>query len=306
MALTYDQISSITAKNFLPKLVDNIFQSNVLLSRMLKKGSVKLSGGERVLQPVMYAQSSSDVWFSGAETLNTTDVEQFSAFEFLWKQAQVPISITRIDELKNSGPEAKVNFVKEKINAAEMTIKDALGTALYNAGTTANQIVGLRLAVDSAGTYGGVDRSSNSWASAQEDSTTTTLSISHMQSQWGAASIDSDMPTIGVTTQSIYNRYYGQLQPQQRFQDSDSAKGGFVSLMFNGRPFVVDQKCPSSHLFFLNENYLFLAIHKDENFRFRKFMDEGKQAVMTARIFFAGALVCSNPRMQAKSGALTS
>lgn len=306
MALTYDQISAITEKNFIKKLVDNIFRSNILLKRMQDKNSIKLTGGERIIQPVMYAKSSTDVWFSGAETLNTTDVDQFTAFEFLWKQAQVPISITRIDELKNSGPEAKLNFVKEKTQAAEMTLKDALGDGLYNDGTTANQIVGLQLAVDSAGTYGGVDRSSNSWASAQEDGTTTTVSIAALQSSWGAASIDSDTPTISVTTQAIYNRYYGLLQPQQRFQDSDSAKGGFVSLMFNGKPFVVDHKVPTSQLYMLNENYLYLAVHKDENFRFRKFMDEAKQAVMTARIFFAGNLVCSNPRMQAKLTALTS
>jgi len=306
MALTYDQISAITEKNFIKKLVDNIFRSNVLTERMLRKNTVKLAGGERIVQPVMYAQSSSDVWFQGAETLNTTDVEQFSAFEFLWKQAQVPISITRLDELKNSGDQAKLNFVKEKVNSAEMTLKQAIGDAMYNSGTDPKQIVGLLSAVAASGTYGGVSRSENSWANAQLDSSTTTLSIAHLQSQWGAASIDADTPTITVTTQAIYNRYYGQLQPQQRFQDSDTAKGGFISLMFNGAPFVVDHKVPTSNLLMLNENYLYLAIHKDEAFRFRKFMDESKQAVMTARIFFAGNLVCSNPRMQARSSALTS
>lgn len=306
MALTYDQISSITEKNFVKKLVDNIFRSNVLLDRMLKKGSIKLSGGERIIQPVMYAQSSSDVWFANAETLNTTDVDQFTAFEFFWKQAQVPISITRIDELKNSGPEAKINFVKEKTMAAEVTLKQSLGDAVYNAGTDSKQLVGLQLAVDSTGTYGGVDRSSNSWAAAQEDSTSTTTSIAALQSLWGSCSISDDVPTIITTTQAIYNRYYGLLQPQQRFQDTESAKGGFTSLMFNGKPFVVDHKVPTNQLYMLNENYLYLAIHQDENFRFRKFMDESKQAVMTARIFFAGALVCSNPRMQGKFTGLSS
>lgn len=52
MALTYDQISAITEKAFVKKLVDNIFRSNILTDRMLKKGSIKMSGGERILQPV--------------------------------------------------------------------------------------------------------------------------------------------------------------------------------------------------------------------------------------------------------------
>ena len=38
MALTYGEISAITQKYYVPKLVDNIFDSNALLQRMKKKG----------------------------------------------------------------------------------------------------------------------------------------------------------------------------------------------------------------------------------------------------------------------------
>lgn len=49
MALTYDQINAITQKKFMPKLYDNIFDSNPLLMRMKKgDGYKKIDGGERI------------------------------------------------------------------------------------------------------------------------------------------------------------------------------------------------------------------------------------------------------------------
>lgn len=297
MPLTYDQISAITEKYFLPKLADNIFRSRALTERMLRQGKMEISGGERILAPALYAVGNSQ-WFSGSETLNTTDVEQITAFEFQWKQLQCPLVITRIDELKNSGDAAKVNFAKEKTRAAEMTIRDALGTALFNDGTTSGQIVGLRAVVDVNNIYGGIDRSTYSWAQAQQDSVTSTFSVAALQSLTGDCTVDTQMPSVYVTTQAIYNRYYNSLQPQQRFMDDGAAKAGFKSLMHNGQPFIVDHKCPDNHLYALNEEFLKLIIHKDENFRFRPFMEEARQAVKVARIFLAAALVCNNPRFQ--------
>jgi hypothetical protein len=304
MALTYDQISAITEKYFLPKLVDNVFRSNALTERLLRKGKMEVTGGERILQPVLYAQSNTQ-WFSGAETLNTSDVDQITSLEFLWKQLQTPVSITRIDELKNSGDSAKLNFVKEKMKAAEISIRQALGDGVFNAGTDGSQIVGLRAAVSASGSYGGIDRTANTWLAAQVDSTTTTFSISALQTIVGQATIDSDVPTLHVTTQAIFNRYFNSLQPQQRFMDSDTAKAGFKSLMFSGAPVLVDHKCPTNYLFALNEDYIKLCIHKDENFRLRPFMEEARQAVKVARVFLACALVVSNPRLQGVMSALS-
>jgi hypothetical protein len=304
MRLTYDQISSITEKHFIPKLVDNIFRSRALTERMLKKGKMELKGGSSIMQPVLYATSNSQ-WFENANTLNTADVDQMTAFEFNWKQLQTPIVITRIDELKNSGDAAKLNFVKEKTRAAEMSIRDALGDGIFNDGTSSSQVVGLRAIIDDNNTYGGIDRSTYSWAQAQLDSTTTTFSIAALQALAGDCTVDTEVPTVYVTTQAIYNRYFNSLQPQQRFMDDSSAKAGFKSLMFSGAPFIVDHKAPANYLAALNEEYLKLVIHQDENFRFRPFQEESRQAVKVARIFFAGALVCSNPRLQGAMDALS-
>ena len=114
-----------------------------------------------------------------------------------------------------------------------------------------------------------------------------------------------DAPTVIMTTRTLLNSYYALLQPQQRFTDSDTAKGGFTSVMFNGKPVIADSYCPSGKMFFLNENYLHLFVHKDEDMRFEPFQKPINQNVKVAKIFWAGALGSSNNRLHGALTALT-
>lgn len=301
MALTYGEISAITEKYFYPKLVDNIFTSNTLLQRARKKGWYEtVDGGERVLMPVAYATTTASDWYAGSDTLDTTANDQITAAEFEWKFLFANITINRADELKNSGKQRIINFVRSKVQLAEKTLADNLGTGLYNAGTTANAIIGLRLAVDSAGTYAGLNRTTYSWWSAQEDSTTTALSLSTMQALYGDCTVGTAKPTVITADQDYFDDYWALLQPQQRFTNDETAKGGFQNLLFNGTEFIVDNHSPASNLFMLNEDYLCFKVHKDENFRFEPFIKPTNQNVSTAKIYWAGVLGCNNPRLQGK------
>jgi hypothetical protein len=274
MALTYDQISAITDKKFIPKLVDNIFDSIPLFMRLKKKQKLQ-SGGTSVMVPLNYA-------------LNGTGV-----------------TIKRSDELKNSGDAQKVNFVKSKMEIAEKTMADRLGTGVYSAGTDSKSIVGARVFINTTSTYGGISQSSYSWWQGQVDSTTTTLSINALQSLWGDCTVGSEHPTVVTSTQSIYDTYFGLLQPQQRFVDSQMAKAGFTSLMWNGVPFLVDSKCPSSNVCMFNERYLDLYPHKDENFRFEAFQKPINQNVRVGKIYSMLVFASSNNRMHGRMSAIT-
>lgn len=189
--------------------------------------------------------------------------------------------------------------------AAEMTLKDIIGDGLYSTGSTATTIGGLRLLVDSANSVGGIDQSTYSWFQSQEDATTTTLSISALQSMYNTISINGKSPSVIMATRANYNRYYALLQPQQRFVDTETAKGGFQSLMFNGTPIVISPKCPANHVFMLNEEFLHLYYHPERNFTMRPFIESATQDAKTAKIFWMGNMGISNPRMFGKFTALT-
>lgn len=306
MALTYDQVTAITQKKFIPKMVDNIFDSNPLMQRSKKKGWYDtLDGGERIVVPLIYATTSASGWYSGAQTLDTSDNQNISAAEYLWKQLYANITIRRDEELKNSGDSQILSLVKNKVKIAEKTMVDSLGTGLYNDGSDSSAIAGLRSIVATANTVGGISQSTNSWWQSKTDTTTTVLTIPAMQTIHTQCTVDNDSPTVGVATRTIYDLYYNLLQPQQRFSDSEVAKGGFSSLMFNGVPIIADSHCPSSHLFFLNEDYLNLYVHKDENMRMEDFQKPINQNVKVAKIYFMGALCSSNNRLHGKFSAIT-
>lgn len=307
MALTYDQISAITLKYYVPKLYDNIFNSNPLLQRHKKKSYEKVDGGTSIMVPLNYAtpNSGNSGWFAGYDTLGTNDNDQITAAEYNWKQLFTNITISRLDELKNSGDAAKLGLVKNKVKIAEKNMEDLLGTGIFSNATNAKSIIGLQQIVATANTIGGISQSSNSWWQAQVDSTTVTLTLSAMMTQFNLATINSAAPSVLPTTRSIYNTYYALLQPQQRFSDSDTAAGGFASLLFNGAPMIPDSHAPTSNLFMLNEDYIHLWVHKDEDMRFEPFQKPVNQNVKVAKIYWMGAYGTSNARLQGALTALT-
>lgn len=284
-------------KKFVPKLVDNIFDSNPLLKILKEKSAMPVDGGTSIMIPLNYAVTSASGWFGGSDTLDTTDNDVITAAEYQWKQLYANITIRRIDEIKNSGDAAILNFVKSKVQIAEKTMADNMGTGLYNAGTDSKAIVGLRYPAANTNTVGGISQSSYSWWNVQLDSTTTTLGLVPMQTLYNSCTIDNDKPDIVTATRANYNRYWALLQPQQRFMDSKLADAGFESLMFNGSPMIVDSKVPTGYICFLNTKYLHFCYHPDENFRFEPFVKPTNQAVKMAKILFAGALGYSNLRM---------
>lgn len=306
MALTYNEISSITQKYFIQKLVDQIFTSNVLFQRM-KKGKTyeTYDGGDPIMQPVMYATTTASGSYAGSDTLSTTANDQISAAEFSMKQYYANITITRQDELKNSGKAQMIDFVKSKVQIAEKTLNDNLGTGLYNAGTTAKDLTGLRLALAGTGsTYAGISKTTYSWWRGQTDATTTAVTIAAIEALYGQCTVGNDKPSVILTTQAIFDDYHGLVQPQERFVDEETASAGFTNLAFRSVPVIVDNHCPTYYMFLLNESYIRLLAHKDENFRFEPFTKPINQNVACAKIYWAGELVVSNPRMSGMFSAL--
>lgn len=291
-----------------------IFESLLLFQRFRDNETyLPKTSGRTILQSVIYdtVGSNCDWWDGDADTLTIATTSEITAFAFDWKYLYAALTIPRSDELKNAGEEAVFDLIAAKIQIAEMSLKRKLGIGLFSDGsTTPKSIIGLDGTIGDQTygltTYGGVARATYSWARSQLDATTTTLALQPMQSMYGLCTIGSEKPTLIVGRQVMFNRFWNRLQAQQRFEDKDTVSAGFTTLMFNGTPFVVDPNSTANTLYYLNEKYLYLVYHQDENFRFEDFAKPVDKGRSTAKIFWAGALVCSNPRMQGRFTALTS
>jgi len=320
MALSYDQITATTRKHFIPKLVDNIFVSNVITQRLLKK-SVSTSGGEKIVEPLIYAKGRSG-FYDSYDVLDISPTDEITAAAYDWKFAYAAITISRKEELQNSGPDAVIDLLKSKMKIAEMTIKDTFGTNVFTTGaTSANAFVGFYdLIEQNSSAVGGIDPSSYSWWSSNTlnvtsasnygnstapdwDAIVTTTNASYvhkfMRDMYGQCTEDNIQPSLIVTTQEVYDAYEASLTANKRFTGNQSlADAGFPNLAFRNASVVVDSHCPSGRMYFLNEDYLQFRHHKDEFFRFEGFQKPINQNVRVAKIFWAGALTCSNRRFQ--------
>ena len=121
-----------------------------------------------------------------------------------------------------------------------------------------------------------------------------------MTRMYGALTIGNDQPDLIITTQIIYDAYESSLQANKRFVADEAGLGdaGFSTLRFKNAAVVADSHCPAGTMLMLNTKYLDFKVHSKRNFSFQDFQKPINQDARTAKIFWMGQLVCTNPRMQ--------
>ena len=310
------ELSAITEKLFIPRLVDNVLNSNILLVFLARKAT-KLDGGTSIAQPVILAVNNSAASFSGADLMATDTNTNFDGAEFNWAQYYVTISINGLDAIKNSGRAAVVNLLKSRIQLAEASLRQTMGNHLQLDGTGSGgkDLLGLAAAVDdgtNVGTYGGLSRTTyTNWKSqySANGGVARALTLALMDTVFGNCTKDNDRPNLIVTSHLAYNAYMSILQPYYRNTgDASLASSGFSNVLYQGRPVVVDEQVPTSanhKMWFLNTRYLELYVHADTNFKFVPFIQLARQDQAIAKVLWAGQLVCSSPRMQGQLRDLT-
>jgi len=322
MSLNYDNLSALTKNQYIPLLVDNIFESNVLTHRLLKK-SKATAGGMKVLQPVEYAKNTSQGFYTGYDVMNTAPSETFTDAEYEWKQMYATISISGREEALNDGAERVIDLLEAKVKNAEKAMKDSFGTTLYGTQDgTGNDFVGLQHIIKATGTLGGINRGTYSWFRGGYiptvsgsptyanivDSSNANFIQDHLRKGVSTLTIDGQRPTMIVTTNVILDAYEESLVAQKRFGASagSEADAGFRNLTFRDIPIFADDHCPDGMMFFLNENFLQFRHHRKRNFTFEPFQKPINQDARIAKVLWLGALTCSAPRYMGKITGLPS
>lgn len=310
-----NEMNSISRRFLLDQVVDNVYLGIPAFFRLNAANKRIVQGGFQVEVPLMWSKFSAGGAYQGYDLLDITPSDTVKNGAWDWKQYYVPVTLSGLDLIRADSPEAVVSLVKLQFEQAEMQLADQLDNGLWSdAVTNQKQIDGLKGAVDDgtvAGTYGGLSRTTNTWWKSQIDSSTTTLTLATMQSMFGLCSTGGRSPTVLMTTQANYNRYWGLNTSGQAFpvqpggHDVQLAQSGFSNLVFNGAPVIVDSNVPANHIFFLNENYMYLLVHPRGNFDFNEFIQPPNQDAMTALILWAGNLVVTNVARSGKMTAIT-
>lgn len=322
-AIGTNVVTSIARQFILPEITDVIYNSNVLTYRLMKANKRMVQGGTQLEAPWMYARFAAGGSYSGMDVLNVTPSDTIKNGAWDWKQYYVPVTVDGLTMIKTDSSEAIANFIRLYFDQAEMEMMENLAAGLFSSGgavadgSTTKDIDGLAIAVDSTGTYGSLARASNSFLAAQEDASTATLTLAALQTSFGTASVGGRHPTIIISNQTNYNRYWAlaypsgantgvpiQLQPGGH--DEVLFQAGFTNMLFNNVPWVVDSHVVTdvatsrSPIFILNEDFFYWAVSPRADFYLEPFQTPVNQDAMVAKLLWAGNLLCTNPARQAK------
>lgn len=287
----FDDIVTTTLRNRSASLADNATKTIALLERLRRRGKVKPAGGGRtIVQEIEATLNSQAGWYAGYDLLSTTPVQPFTAAEYDWKQAYVPVIWSGLEKLKNMGEHQVIDLIAARVRNAEKSLMDLVGQAVYSDGTGfgGKQMHGLGLFVvgtPTTGVVGGIDRATNTfWRNQVEtvdfdaainqsgsSGTQPTPVLAAMNKLCIKCTRGSDMPDMIIAGGLAYQRYLESLQPIQRITSTSEAGAGFQSLKYWGTGMDADVVldngyCDSKTMYFLNTNFLYFRPHPERNF----------------------------------------
>lgn len=328
-------VTSVTKQNFLPTVVLNFYEGNVLFMR-LKDKRKSWSSGYQMKIPTQIAGRTQLGSYSGADVFGTAQEDVRQQFTINPSQYYANLTVTGIQAAANRGKEAIVDLLTAEFNSVGIALNDLMGTDLYGDGTGNNNkaLTGLVAQIDNGTnvtTFQGLSRTTYPTLKSTYNTQSGALGLDDLATDWDGAQIGSDQPTIGVTTPAVFSIYealltstnHVQVVPNQRFTLTAAGiqnagvqgNAGFTGLSFRGMPIISDDKCTAGNLYMINERYLDLyemapdpnfVSGTQEGFGWTGWKKPTNQDVIVSQMIWYGQLVGTEPRKNSRRVSITS
>jgi hypothetical protein len=281
----YNELTYVTRRAFIPKLVVQLYNSTPLMAALIANSQQASGGVSQVTVPVQGAQFVNAQWSDYSGSFNQPAVQQgaFNA-EFNLKLMIAPVPFLGMEGAVQQDY-AIIPLIEARMNDATNVMMDAMATALYNNYTNTQQFIGLPGAIDDGTnltTYGNINRSTYTWWKSTRYAAGSVNPTRQNVLQYisGTVKKGAEVPTFAVcgfgTWTLLAQDYVGQEQyvitPGNAFDgDSNGPQAAFRALMVAGVPVYPDPYCPEGIMYFINSNYLNLYIHDQGSFVFTGF-----------------------------------
>lgn len=296
-------------------IADEVLHHNPLLASLDDQGLIrKFSGGYELRKPIMYNDAAQGGFYAGFSSFNLDAIDDFTAFRFAIKQAYEPIAISGRDRRANRDDAQLLDLVETKMKAAVSRLKNTVSTSLRGDGTGSGglEFDGIKKAIStspSSGTYGTIDRATNTWA--RNIAINTALTAANVQETVSDAISQivrgDEQPDLGLMDRIAWKFLHSSLTAIQRISlPSKKVVAGFRSLSYDGCDFVFDGGFGSSVLEtnsvrLMNTKYFSFDMVRGADFKplapeMSRPVDQ--DAVFTV-VIVEGNLCCSAPALQA-------
>ena len=308
----YTELTYVTRRAFIPKLVVQLYNSTPLLAALIANSQSASGGVSSVTVPVQGARFVNAQWSDYSGSFNQPSVQQgaFNA-EYDLKLMIAPVPFLGMEGAVQQDA-AIIPLIEARMNDAMNVMMDAMATALYNNTTNTQQFIGLPAAVSASGTYGNISRSTYSWwqsgSYAAGNVNPTRQNI--LQYISGTVKKGAEVPSFGIcgfgTWTLLAQDFVGQEQyvitPGHGFDgDANGPQAAFRALMVAGVPIYPDPYCPEGTVYFLNTNYLSLYIHEQGSFVFTGF----ESTLPNWQIGYVGAVIMIAEMVSTKPKSMT-
>lgn len=271
-------IIATTIENRSGRIADNVTDNNAALAYLKRSGNVRpFSGGSSILEELSFAENGNAGWYSGYDPLPVAAQDVIGAAQFDIRQCAVPVTISGLEQLKNSGKEQIIDLMESRLKVAEASMLNLMAVGVYSDGTGAGgkQLVGLDAAVPitpSTGVYGGIDRATwTFWRSVV--SSVAAVTSANVQgffnTLWAQLVRGTDRPDVIIVDPIVWGAYVASLQVLQRFSDPSAARLGFPTVQFMDCDVVLDGgiggNATTKTAYFLNTKYIHFRPHRDRN-----------------------------------------
>jgi hypothetical protein len=321
-------IIATTIESRTKKVADNVTKNNALLARLMEKGNKSyVTGGSQILEELSFAENGNGQAYSGYDLLPVAAQDVISAATFQLKQYAVPVVISGLETLQNTGNEEIIPLLSARLKVAEGTMKNLISQGIYGDGTGfgGKALVGLdamnpaTLTSSQATAYGGITPATGTitafWRSYCEGSITlpTASTVQGIFNRfWAQLVRGSDRPDLIVVDNNYWSPFVNSLQLLQRFTGTETAKLGFPSQKFFDADVVLDggiggfaytNSTTGGTAYFCNTDYMKWRPHRDRDFvnlspNRRYSVNQDAEVAILA---FAGALTCSGRKFQGRA-----
>jgi hypothetical protein len=239
------------------QIADEILHHNPLLKSLDDQGLIrKFSGGYELRKPIMYNDLAVGGFYAGFSSFNLDSIDDATAFRFAIKQAYEPVAISGRDRRANRDQAMLLDLAEMKMKASIARLKNTVSTSLRGDGTGSGglEFDGIKKAVSTSpasGTYGQIDRTSNTFA--RNLAVNVTLTAANVQEQVTDAisqvTRGDEMPDLGICDRTAWKFLHSSLTAIQRIAlPTKKATAGFRALSYDGCDFVFDGGFGSSVL----------------------------------------------------------